>query len=133
MNKRVVITGLGVISSVGIGWVDFWESLLKGRSGISSVSSFDTANYFTHNGGEVENFEPKAFIPEERIGSLSRASQFAVAASKLAMKDADLFKGNIDTMRVGTCIGTTMGSVQTVEVLNERAGDPGSNRNTALS
>jgi 3-oxoacyl-[acyl-carrier-protein] synthase II len=120
MNKRVVITGLGVISSIGIGWVDFWESLMKGRSGISSVSSFDTTNYFTHTGGEVKQFEPKAFIPEELIGSLSRASQFAVAASKLAMKDADLFKGNIDPLRVGTCVGTTMGSVQTVEVLNER-------------
>ena len=67
MNKRVVITGLGVISSIGIGRDDFWESLLKGKSGISPVTSFDTTNHFTHNGGEVKHFEPKAFIPEEHI------------------------------------------------------------------
>jgi 3-oxoacyl-[acyl-carrier-protein] synthase II len=121
MNKRVVITGLGVISSVGIGRDDFWESLMKGKSGISPVTSFDTTDYFTHNGGEVKHFEPKAFIPENHIQSLSRASQFAIAASKLAMKDADLFRGNIGSIRAGTCIGTTMGSVQTVEILNERS------------
>jgi 3-oxoacyl-[acyl-carrier-protein] synthase II len=119
MNKRVVITGLGVISSVGIGRDDFWESLLKGKSGISPVTSFDTSNHFTHNGGEVKHFEPKAFIPEERIGSLSRASQFAVAAAKLAMSDSALFRGNFEATRVGTCIGTTMGSVQTSEIINE--------------
>ena len=119
MNKRVVITGLGVISSIGIGREDFWDSLLKGKSGISPVTSFDTTNHFTHNGGEVKHFAPKAFIPEAHIPALSRASQFAVAASKLAMKDANLFKGNIDTLKVGTCIGTTMGSVQTSEIINE--------------
>jgi 3-oxoacyl-[acyl-carrier-protein] synthase II len=119
MSKRVVITGLGVISSIGIGREDFWDSLLKGKSGISPVTSFDTKNHFTHNGGEVKHFAPKAFIPEAHIPALSRASQFAVAASKLAMKDADLFKGNIDTLKVGTCIGTTMGSVQTLEIINE--------------
>jgi 3-oxoacyl-[acyl-carrier-protein] synthase II len=119
MSKRVVITGLGIISSIGIGWYDFWDSLLKGKSGIRPVTSFDTKNYFTHNGGEVKNFEPQAFIPEDHIRSLSRASQFAVAASKLAMKDADLFRGNIDHARVGTCIGTTEGSIHSLEILNE--------------
>jgi 3-oxoacyl-[acyl-carrier-protein] synthase II len=119
MNRRVVITGLGVISSIGIGRDDFWDSLLNGKSGISPVTSFDSTNYFTHNGGEVKYFEPKAFIPEERIGSLSRASQFAVAASKLAMNDSGLFRGSFDGKRVGTCIGTTMGSVQTSEIINE--------------
>lgn len=119
MNKRVVITGLGVISSIGIGREDFWDSLMKGRSGISPVTSFDTSNYVTHNGGEVKIFEPKVFLSEERIRALSRASQFAVAASKLAVKDADLIRVNIDAVRIGACIGTTMGSLQTVEILNE--------------
>ena len=67
MNRRVVITGLGVISSIGIGWEEFWDSLLKGKSGISPVSSFDTTNHFTHNGGEVKNFKPEEFIPEEKL------------------------------------------------------------------
>jgi 3-oxoacyl-[acyl-carrier-protein] synthase II len=119
MNRRVVITGLGVISSIGTGWQEFWKGLLDGKSGISSVSSFDTTNHVTHNGGEVRHFEPKTFIQEEHIRALSRASQFAIAASKLAVKDADLLKENIDNRRVGTCIGTTMGSVQTSELINE--------------
>ncbi len=61
MNRRVVITGLGVISSIGIGigWQEFWDNLLKGKSGISPVRSFDTTNHFTHNGGEVKNFNPE--------------------------------------------------------------------------
>ncbi len=66
MNRRVVITGLGVISSIGIGWQEFWQNLLAGKSGISPVTSFDTTNHFTHNGGEVKNFNPEDFIPKRK-------------------------------------------------------------------
>jgi len=119
MNKRVVITGLGVISSIGIGLEEFWDNLLKGKSGISPISSFDTSNQFTHNGGEVKNFKPEDFITKDRLGSLSRASQMALAAAKLAVKDAQLSTKDIAKMRAGTCMGTTMGSVQTVEKIDE--------------
>jgi 3-oxoacyl-[acyl-carrier-protein] synthase II len=119
MNKRVVITGLGVISSIGIGWEEFWENLLKGKSGISPISSFDTSNQFTHNGGEVKNFRPDEFIQKDRLNSLSRASQLAFAAAKLALKDANLSISEISDMRAGACIGTTMGSVQSVEKIDE--------------
>jgi 3-oxoacyl-[acyl-carrier-protein] synthase II len=119
MNRRVVITGLGVISSIGIGWKDFWENLLKGKSGIRPVSSFDTSNHFTHNGGEVNNFRPEDFISKEKVGLYSRASQFALAAVSLAVKDANLSTENFSYVNVGTCIGTTLGSVQTVEIINE--------------
>jgi len=119
MTKRVVITGLGVISSIGIGWEEFWDSLLQGRSGISPVTSFDTTNHFTHNGGEVKNFKPKDFIQEDKLPSLSRASQLGLAAAQLAVKDANLFSESISEMLVGVCLGTTMGSVQTVELIDE--------------
>ena len=119
MNRRVVITGLGVISSIGIGWEDFWENLLKGKSGISPVSSFDTSNHFTHNGGEVKNFRPEDFISKEKTSLYSRASQFALAAVSLAVKDANLSTEDFSYVNVGTCIGTTLGSVQTVEIINE--------------
>ena len=65
MNKRVVITGLGVVSSIGIGWKEFWENLLAGTSGISPVTSFDTANHFTHNGGEAKVQVPA--FPEDAL------------------------------------------------------------------
>jgi 3-oxoacyl-[acyl-carrier-protein] synthase II len=119
MTKRVVITGLGVISSIGIGWEEFWGSLLKGKSGISHVASFDTSNHFTHNGGEVKNFRPEEFIREDHLPSLSRASQLALAAAKLAVKDSRLSDGDLSHRKVGTCMGTTMGSVQTSEIINE--------------
>ncbi len=118
-NKRVVITGLGVISSIGIGWKQFWDSLLKGKSGISPVSSFDTTNHFTHNGGEVKNFKPEEFIPEDKIHLLSRASQLGFAGAKLAVVDANLSREEISNLRIGVFIGTTMGSLQTYEIINE--------------
>ncbi len=119
MNNRVVITGLGVISSIGIGWKEFWDSLLNGKSGISPVTSFDTSNHFTHNGGEVINFQARDFLSEEQIIFHSRASQLALAAATLALKDSNLTKEEISHMQAGTCIGTTMGSVQTSEIINE--------------
>src|SRR5512146_833779 len=119
MHKRVVITGLGVISSIGIGKDAFWESLLQGKSGISPVTAFDTSNQFTHNGGEVKNFKPEEFISQEKLKTLSRASQMALAASKLALEDAHLLNYDTSTMDVATCIGTNIGSIQTVEKINE--------------
>jgi len=119
MNERIVITGLGVISSIGIGWEEFWYNLLKGKSGISPISSFDTTNHFTHYGGEVKNFKPEEFISSDKLKILSRASQMTLAASKLALRDANLLANEISNMRVGICVGTTMGSVQTSEMINE--------------
>lgn len=119
MNKRVVITGLGVISSIGIGWEEFWDSLINGKSGISPVTAFDTSNHFTHNGGEVKNFKPEVFIQKDKLPFLSRASQFALAAARLAVKDAGVSQNDISSMNIGVCIGTTMGSVQTSEIINE--------------
>ncbi len=115
-NRRVVITGLGVISSIGIGWQEFWDSLLKGKSGISPVTAFDTTNHFTHNGGEVKNFKPEEFIPEDKIHLLSRASQLGFAAAKLAIMDANLSITEED--HVSICLGTTNGPTQSIEYIN---------------
>jgi 3-oxoacyl-[acyl-carrier-protein] synthase II len=120
MNKRVVITGLGVVSSIGIGWEKFWDSLLKGKSGISPVSSIDTSNHFTHNGGEVKNFKPEDFIPKNQIPLLSRASQLGLAAAKLAVRDARLSDENISRSKAGTCIGITSGSIQAIEHIDDK-------------
>jgi 3-oxoacyl-[acyl-carrier-protein] synthase II len=119
MNKRVVISGLGVVSSVGIGWESFWDSLLSGTSGISAVTSFDTSAHFTHNGGEIKNFRPDEFLSEEKASLLSRSSQFAVVAAHLALLDAHLSPEQLSACSVGTCVGTTMGSVQTSEIINQ--------------
>jgi 3-oxoacyl-[acyl-carrier-protein] synthase II len=119
MNRRVVITGLGVISSLGIGWRQFWEGLLSGKSGISPVTSFDTKEQFTHMGGEVKGFKPEEFLPMDRLPSLNRGTQMAVAAARLALEDAGLSADTVSGLRVGVSLGTTMGSLQSVEIINE--------------
>lgn len=120
MNSRVVITGLGVIASIGLGWKEFWDRLLEGKSGISPVSSFDTGRHFTHNGGEVRNFKPGEFMPKVTVNALSRASQLGLAAAILAVKDAHLSGEEISNMRAGACTGTTTGSIQVIEEINEK-------------
>ena len=108
-NRRVVVTGLGIVSSVGIGKDDFWNSIINGKSGISSVTSFDTKEHRCHYAGEVKNFKPEDFIDRRKIKFLGRTSQMAIAATSLALEDAGLSFGRISRERVGVFIGTTMG------------------------
>ena len=115
MSKRVVITGLGVISSIGIGWKEFWGNLLKGKSGISPVTAFDTTNHFTHNGGEVRGFQPEQFIPADHLKFMNRASQMALASAKLAVEDAILASDDLANYTVGVSHGTTLGAAQAIE------------------
>src|SRR6266545_4261339 len=110
MNKRVVITGLGVISSIGIGWREFWDNLLKGKSGISPVAAFDTTNHFTHNGGEVRGFQPEQFMQADHVKVMNRATQMALASAKLAVEDAILISDDFANHTVGVSNGTTLGA-----------------------
>ena len=119
MDKRVVITGLGVVSSLGIGKDEFWKALTAGVSGISKISSFDTSEYPTHYGGEVKDFEPQAFLDKEKTGNIGRASQLALASAKLALSDAGIKLDNPGLAEAGVVIGTTMGESQVLEKLND--------------
>jgi 3-oxoacyl-[acyl-carrier-protein] synthase II len=119
MTRRVVITGLGIISSIGIGKEKFWSSLIKGTSGITKISSFDTANFPTHYGGEVKNFSPEDFIAKNKLNKMGRASALAVSSARLAWEDANSAWDNLDLERIGVCLGTTMGETQIIEELNE--------------
>ncbi len=119
MSRRVVITGLGVVSSLGIGWREFWEGLLQGRSGISPVTSFDTGAHTTHNGGEVKRFCAEDFLSGDHIPLMNRATQMGVAAAQLAVGDAGLTADTLRTMRAGVSFGTTTGSIQTIEHIND--------------
>jgi 3-oxoacyl-[acyl-carrier-protein] synthase II len=119
MKTRVAITGLGVISSVGIGWKAFWEALLAGKSGISKIQYVDTADYPTKCGGEVHDFDPLQFMPADVARRFGRGSQMAVAATKLALEDARLDESARSGHRVGVCLGTTMADIQALEAANE--------------
>lgn len=106
MMDRLCITGMGVISPIGIGKEDFLSSLRNGRSGIEEIKEFDT--HFSHSkrGGLVRSFHPKDFIPAAKIRRLDRASQFAIAASKLALADAGFSVTQENSSRVGVVLGS---------------------------
>jgi len=109
VDRKVVVTGLGVISSIGIGKDNFWKAATSGTSGISKVASFDTSELRCHFAGEIKNFYPEEFIPKRKSRFLGRTSQMAVAATSLALTDAGFFDKNLDKQRIGVFIGTTMG------------------------
>ena len=106
MMDRLCITGVGVVSSIGIGKEEFLSSLKNGKSGIEEIKVFDT--HFSHSkkGGVIRSFHPKDFIPASKIRRLDRASQFAIAASKLALADAGFSVTQENSSRVGVVLGS---------------------------
>jgi 3-oxoacyl-[acyl-carrier-protein] synthase II len=117
---RVVVTGIGAVTSIGIGRQPFWERLLEGQSGIGPVESFDTSRYQVHVGGEVKAFRPDGFVRRLSSTQMGRASQLAIAAARLAIDDADVAEGSVDPIRVGVSIGTTSGEPEWIERFNDR-------------
>jgi 3-oxoacyl-[acyl-carrier-protein] synthase II len=118
MNRRVVVTGIGVVSSIGIGKDLFWNNLLSGMSGICDVRQFDTSRYDNHKGGEIRDFSPDAYINMDKVAGMGRGSQFAIAASKMALQDAGLDIDVIDKRRMGVAVGTTMADAQRIEEMD---------------
>ncbi len=114
MDRRVVITGYGVISPIGIGIDDFWNSLASGKSGISKVSSFDASQFSTQICAEVKNFQPEKYIDKKKIRKMDRFSQLAFAAAKIAIEDAKLDIKKEDPFRVGVIVGSGIGGLSTV-------------------
>lgn len=106
----VVVTGLGVVTPVGVGVGAFWEALLSGRSGTDDLTLFDTSDYFTHRGGEVKDWAGET----PRDGSLSRCESFALAASRMALEDAGPPLG-VPPERIGVCFGLAAGNRPAIE------------------
>lgn len=117
MKKRVVITGLGVVSPIGTGIGEFWENLTNGKSGISAIETFDTSEYTTHKGGEINGFDPRKYIAEKHLVNMGKASQFAVVATELALKTAGL--NAKDLKKSGVVIGTTLADAQSLEQIDK--------------
>ncbi len=113
--KRVVITGVGVVSPIGIGKDKFWESLLEGKSGVGLISRFDTSDYETKIGAEVKDFDPTDFIDKKEARRMDRFSQYAIAGTKLALEDGQVDLNAIDLEKVGTVIGVGIGGMETLE------------------
>lgn len=117
--REVVVTGLGAVSSIGIGKEEFWANILKGKSGISDVTLFDTTKFKRHRAGEIKNFNSSDFIPESIVKFIGRASQFGIAATKLALEDANFPLDDIQTKKIAVIIGTTMAESNVIDFSGE--------------
>ena len=116
MKKRVVITGMGLVSSLGNDLKTFWHNIIRGKSGISEVTSFDTTRYDHRFGGEVKNFDPINFLSKGETKIYGRSTQFAIAATRSALIDAGLYREISELARhIGVIIGTTFGEAQIIE------------------
>jgi 3-oxoacyl-[acyl-carrier-protein] synthase II len=116
-KKRVVVTGMGVVSSIGIGLNAFWRNLLAGKSGISRVRSFNAANFRTQYASEVRNFRPGRFM--KTPANKGRATQFLLAALKPAVKDAKLNVSRPEPSDTGIIVGTSALEPKVIEDLNQ--------------
>ena len=112
MDRRVVISGLGAVTSVGLGAAAFCEALRNGLSGISKIEGFDTTGFPCDRAGEVKGFEPGQWVKEIDAETLGRSSQFAVAAARMAIEDAGLDPQLLSNQQCGVSIGTTEGESQ---------------------
>jgi len=119
-SRRVVITGLGAVSSIGIGCCNFWRSLISGKSGVSKVTSFDTSSFNTHIGAEIRNFKPEKHLEWWRLGKWGRATQFAMVATKEAINNAKLDLWKFSNEKAGVVVGTTMGESQILEEIDRQ-------------
>lgn len=112
--KRVVVTGLGVVSPVGNDVPSFWQSLTEGKCGIAPITAFDTTEYKVKIAAEVKDFDPLLYMDKNESRKQDAFSRYAVAASAQAMQDSGLESGgNIDPFRLGVYIGTGTGGMQT--------------------
>jgi 3-oxoacyl-[acyl-carrier-protein] synthase II len=114
-HRRVVITGIGAVAPNGIGKDAYWDGLLNGRSGIRRITRFDASEFPCQIAGEVVNFEPTAYINPHEVKRLSRVSQFALAAAKMAVDDSGMQISETNAGRVGVCFGTSAGKLEVFE------------------
>ncbi len=114
-KKRVVISGIGIITPIGIGKESFFKSLKEGKSGVTLIDSFDTNGLSTKIAATVKDFNPLDFINRKEVKRMDRFTQLAVAATKMAFEDSGVNNSIVDEYRTGVCIGTGIGGIDTFE------------------
>ncbi len=126
-KRRVVVTGLGAITPIGLSVDEFWGSMMCGKSGVAPISYFDAADYASKIAAEVKNFDPYNFMDKKAARRMDIFTQFAVAATDMALNDAGLINGNVDPTRVGVVYGSGIGGMWTYHYQSEtffKTGNP---------
>ncbi len=115
MKKRVVITGMGIVSPLGIGIEENWQALCQGKSGIGPITRFDTTEYPAKIAGEVKNFNPEEYVDKKDLKKMDIFIQYALAAGSMAIKQSGLIINESNADRVGVLVGSGLGGLQTIE------------------
>lgn len=115
MKKRVVITGLGVVSSLGNDVKSFWNNIINGVSGIGFIERFDTEQFTVKIGAEVKNFNIEEFVDKKEARRMDRNAQYAIGASVSAIKDSGLDTEKVNKDRMGVILGCGVGGIETFE------------------
>lgn len=113
--KRVVVTGLGAITPIGNTLSEYWEGLLSGRNGIGNITLFDASRHACRIAGEVKGFDPHQYMELKEAKRMDRFAQFAIAASKQALTDANFVINDLNAEQVGIIIGTGIGGLKVME------------------
>jgi len=114
-RRRVVVTGLGIVSPVGIGVAEAWSNIIAGKSGIARISRFDAAPYTSRIAGEVKGFDPTLYISAKEVRRFDAFIHFGLAAAVEALKDSSLDLDRVNRERVGVCIGSGIGGLSMIE------------------
>ncbi len=113
MSKRIAVTGIGLVTPLGVGNKETWDAICNGRSGIKTIERFDITEHKTKIGGEITDFNPEDFMNPKEARRTDRFIQYAVASTRLALEDADLEITDEISPRAGTLIGTGIGGMDT--------------------
>ena len=115
MNRRVVITGIGLVTPLGIGRDETWSALCAGKSGIGEITRFDASSFETRIAGEVKNFHPEDFLPKKDARRIERFIAYALAAARMAVQDSKLVIDSSNANRVGVLTGCGLGGLSILE------------------
>jgi 3-oxoacyl-[acyl-carrier-protein] synthase II len=126
-KRRVVVTGLGALTPIGLSIDEFWKNLIAGKSGASPVTHFDASGYDTHFACELKGFNPTAFLDRKSAQRMDPFSQFAIISSDMAVADAKLSAKDMDPDRIGVVYGSGIGGMKTYDTqfTNYIGGGPG--------
>jgi 3-oxoacyl-[acyl-carrier-protein] synthase II len=127
-RRRVVITGIGTITSIGVSLEEFWQSCLAGKSGIATISFFDPEKFASKIAGELKDFNPENYMERVDARKMDRFTQIAVACSDMAFKDAAIDPEKEDTTRIGVLVGAGIGGIGTFEEQHSKLIDRGPSR-----
>jgi 3-oxoacyl-[acyl-carrier-protein] synthase II len=114
-GRRVVITGIGLVTPLGVGTQKNWEALLSGENGIGPVTRFDISRFATRFAGEIKGFDPLPFIEKKEVRKMDLFIQYAIVAAQLAVEDSGIAPAALEGDRTGVCVGSGIGGIGSLE------------------